>query len=69
MMIVGNKVTSEQDRRIIEEGLDDFQVLGHMSFNPMVLQADREGKSPYDMDEKIKEEITVILNELEKRII
>jgi CO dehydrogenase maturation factor len=67
-MIVGNKVTSEEDRRLIEEQLSDFPVLGHMSFNPKVLQADREGKSPYDIDEKIKEEVEVILTELEKKI-
>jgi CO dehydrogenase maturation factor len=68
MMIVGNKVNSEEDRRLIEEHLSDFPILGHMSFNPKILQADREGKSPYDMDEKIKEEVEVILTELEKRI-
>jgi CO dehydrogenase maturation factor len=68
MMIVGNKVASDQDRKIIEESLAGFPVLGHMSFNPMVLQADREGKSPYDIDEKIKEEVRAILTELEKRI-
>jgi len=68
IMIVGNKVTSEEDRTIIEESLSDFPVLGHMSFNPKVVQADREGKSPYDMDEKIKGEVETILAELEKRI-
>jgi CO dehydrogenase maturation factor len=68
MMIVGNKINSEEDRRFIEEQLSDFPVLGHMSFNPKVLQADREGKSPYDIDEKIKEEVSAILAELEKRI-
>jgi CO dehydrogenase maturation factor len=68
IMIVGNKVASDQDRKIIEENLSDFPVLGHMSFNPMVLQADREGKSPYDIDEKIREEVTAILTELEKKI-
>jgi len=68
ILIVGNKVTSDQDRRIIQENLSDFPILGHMSFNPMVLQADREGRSPYDMDEKIKEEVRAILTELEKRI-
>ncbi len=67
-MIVGNKVTSEEDRRLIEEQLSDFPVLGHMSFNPKILQADREGKSPYDIDEKIKVEVEAILAELEKRI-
>jgi CO dehydrogenase maturation factor len=68
MLIVGNKVTSDEDKRIIEENLSGFPVLGHMSFNPKVIQADREGKSPYDMDEKIKEEVKGILKELEKRI-
>ena len=68
IMIVGNKVNSDEDKRIIEEGLSEFPILGHMSFNPRILQADREGKSPYDMDEKIKEEVKVILAELEKRI-
>jgi CO dehydrogenase maturation factor len=67
-MIVGNKVNSDEDKRLIEEQLSDFPVLGHMSFNPKVLQADREGKSPYDIDEKIKEEVGSILAELEKRI-
>ena len=68
MMIVGNKVASEEDRRIIEESLSDFPILGHMSYNPRVLQADREGKSPYDMDDKIKEEVGAILTDLEKRV-
>jgi CO dehydrogenase maturation factor len=67
-MIVGNKVNSEEDRKVIEENLSDFPILGHMSFNPKVLQADREGKSPYDIDDKIREEVEAILKELEKRI-
>jgi CO dehydrogenase maturation factor len=68
IMIVGNKVNSEEDRRLIEEHLSEFPILGHMRFNPKVLEADREGKSPYDIDEKIKEEVEAILSELEKRI-
>jgi len=68
IMIVGNKVSSDEDRRIIEENLSEFPVLGHLSHNPKVLQADREGRSPYDIDERIKEEVRGILMELEKRI-
>jgi CO dehydrogenase maturation factor len=68
MMIVGNKVASDEDRKIIEENLPDFPVLGHMSFNPKVLQADREGRSPYDIDERITGEVKEILTELGKRI-
>jgi CO dehydrogenase maturation factor len=68
MMVVGNKITSDEDRKIIEENLPDFPILGHMSFNPKILEADREGRSPYDLDERIKEEVRGILTELEKRI-
>jgi CO dehydrogenase maturation factor len=68
IMIAGNKVASEEDRRVIEDGLSDFPILGHMTFNPRVIQADREGRSPYDMDERIKEEVRGILRELEKRV-
>ncbi len=68
IMIVGNKVSSDEDKRIIEENLSDFPILGHMSHNPKVLQADREGRSPYDIDDRIKEEVKGVLAELEKRI-
>ncbi len=68
IMIVGNKVNSDQDRRLIEENLADFPVLGHISFNPRILQADREGKSPYDLDGQVRDEVKVILKELKKRI-
>jgi CO dehydrogenase maturation factor len=68
MMVVGNKVNSDQDRKMIEENLSNFPVLGHISFNPKVLQADREGKSPYDIDDMIRGEVKAILMELEKRI-
>ncbi len=68
MVVVGNKVNSDQDRKMIEENLSDFLVLGHMNFNPKVLQADQEGKSPYDIDDKIRGEVKAILTELEKRI-
>lgn len=68
IMIVGNKVTSQEDRRMIEESLSEFPILGHMSFNPKILQADREGKSPYDLDQKIREEVKAILKELEKNL-
>ncbi|MGB9630283.1 MAG: carbon monoxide dehydrogenase, partial [Thermodesulfobacteriota bacterium] len=68
IMIVGNKVTSQEDRRMIEENLSEFPILGHMSFNPKILQADREGKSPFDLDHKIREEVKTILEELEKKL-
>ena len=68
MMIVGNKINSQEDRGLIEGRLSEFPILGHLSFNPRIIQADRDGRSPYDMDEKVRDEVNVIIQELEKRI-
>lgn len=64
--IVGNKVQNESDRELIKNGLPEFEVLGFMSFNPAIIQADKEGKAPYDLDERIKEEVGEVLKNLER---
>ena len=61
---VGNKITSEEDRKIIEEHLSDLEVLGHLSFNPKILQADRDGVSPYDIDDQVKAEVGEIIERM-----
>lgn len=66
--IVGNKVQTDADKEIIREGLPEFEVLGFMSFNPAVIQADKEGKAPYDLDEKVRTETEGILKNLEEHV-
>jgi CO dehydrogenase maturation factor len=61
---VGNKITSEEDRKIIEEHLSDLEVLGYLSFNPKILQADRDGVSPYDIDDQVKAEVGEIIERM-----
>jgi len=65
VFIVGNKIQSDSDKDLIEGGLKEFEVLGYMSLNSAIIRADKEGKAPYDLDEKIKEEVEVILKNLE----
>lgn len=67
--VVGNKVASDRDRRIIEENVgQEFEILGYLSFNPKILEADRLGASPYDLDDEIREEVKVIADRMgEKR--
>jgi CO dehydrogenase maturation factor len=65
VFIVGNKVQNEADKDIIRKGLPEFEVLGFMSFNPAIIQADKEGKAPYDLDERIREEVGEVLRNLE----
>ncbi len=67
--IVGNKITSSQDRQVIEENLaNEFEILGHLSFSPKIIEADRLGVSPYDLDENLKSEVRAIADRMgEKR--
>lgn len=66
--IVGSKVKDEADRKFIADNLPDFEVLGYISFNPEIAQADRLGKSVFDTAPKAVEDVTVIKNRLEEII-
>ena len=64
VFVVGNKVQTEEDERVITENLQDFPLLGFMAYNPKILEADRRGVSPYDIDEQVKGEVRGILENL-----
>ena len=64
VLAVGNKITTEEDRRIIEEHLGDLEILGHLSFNPKILQADRDGVSPYDIDDQVRKEVGELIERM-----
>lgn len=63
--IVGNKVTGYDDQRFITENLPEFEVLGFMSFNPKVIEADRKGVSPFDIDQEVVSEVKMIKEKLD----
>ena len=66
--IVGNKITGQQDRDFIRENLGDLPILGFISQNEKIAEADRNGVSPYDIDQKVRNEITEIIDALEDLI-
>lgn len=63
--VVGNKVASDADRQFIIENLPDFELLGFISYNPRIAEADRKGMSPFDIDAKVVSEVKVIKEKLE----
>jgi CO dehydrogenase maturation factor len=63
--VVGNKISSDDDRRFVVDNLSDFDVLGFISQNPKIAEADRRGLSPYDIDPKVVAEVKVIREKLE----
>jgi CO dehydrogenase maturation factor len=63
--VVGNKITSDADRQFIVNNLPDFELLGFISHNPKIIEADRTGVSPFDIDSKVVSEVKVIKDKLE----
>jgi CO dehydrogenase maturation factor len=65
--VVGNKTASDEDRKVIEDGLGkEFEILGHLSLNDKIMEADRLGVSPYDLDGKIRREVKIVVDRMEE---
>lgn len=62
--IVVNKIREEQDLRLVKENLRDLPILGQISFSEKILLAEKKGASPYDLDEKLREEIARVVERL-----
>ena len=58
--VVANKVRDESDREFIRSRIPAENLLGFISYNPEVIDADRRGLSPYDVSPQAVEEIRVI---------
>ena len=58
--VVANKVRDEQDEAYIKARIPAEDLLGFIHYNADVIDADRNGKSPYDFSEKAVEEIRAI---------
>lgn len=63
--VVANKVRNEDDEAFIKERIPEEDLLGFIHYNPEVIDADRQGKSPYDCSKTAVEEIKKIKEKLE----
>ncbi len=55
--VVANKVRGESDRAFLRERIPAEDLLGFISYNTEVIDADRSGRSPYDVSPSALEEI------------
>ena len=60
VQVVGNKIRSEADRDFLRSRIPEDALLGFISYNEEVIDADRRGLSPYDVSPKALEEIRAI---------
>ena len=58
--VVANKIRDEQDEEFVRKSIPAEDLLGMMHYNPEIMDADRQGKSPYDFSPSAIEEIRKI---------
>lgn len=63
--VVANKVRDEKDETFLKSRIPDEALLGFIHYNPEVIEADRQGASPYDISAKAVEEIRAIKNRID----
>jgi CO dehydrogenase maturation factor len=68
IFIAGNKVMNDDDLALIKENLGGLSLIGCLEYNGKVLEADKQGLSPYDIDMQIRTETGNIIDNLKKTI-
>ena len=58
--VVANKIRDDRDEAFIRENIPAEDLLGCIHYNPEIMDADRNGKSPYDFSPTAIEEIRKI---------
>lgn len=64
--VVANKVRDEKDEEFIASRIPAEDLLGFIHYNTEVMDADRQGSSPYDFSQKLLEEIRIIKDKIDK---
>lgn len=63
--VVANKVRGPEDEEFIRKAIPEEDLLGIMHYNAEVIDADRQGKSPYDISETAVSEIKAIKEKID----
>ena len=50
LLIVGNKIRSERDKDFLLKNMSTFDFLGFLPFNENIIEADLDGRPPYEKD-------------------
>ncbi|MCL4489809.1 MAG: AAA family ATPase [Chloroflexi bacterium] len=64
--LVGSKVENQADREFIAQNSPDLPILGYLSADPAVRQADRTGQPIYDLSPALRAEAETIMAALER---
>ncbi len=68
VFVVANKVRSQADKAFLEERVRDMELIGTISFNQSVMDAEMKGTPPFEGTSGAMEEIKAIKKKLEMRV-
>ncbi|MDD9301118.1 MAG: AAA family ATPase [Desulfobacter sp.] len=64
IVVLGNRVKSEEDKTLIRESMGDYEILGFLPELDEIVQSDREGRRPFDDIDAIPVELKKIAEKL-----
>lgn len=64
ILVLGNRVTSETDRELIQKSMPDYEILGFLPEMDELVTSDRTGKRPFDNPADIPEAVVAIARKL-----
>lgn len=64
--VVANKVRGPEDEEFVRNAIPEEDLLGIMHYNTEVIDADRQGKSPYDFSKTAVDEIRAIKEKIDR---
>lgn len=64
--VVANKVRNEDDEAFVKSKIPAEDLLGFIHYNTEVIDADRQGKSPYDFSRTVTDEIIKIKEKIDQ---
>jgi CO dehydrogenase maturation factor len=65
VFVIGSKVRNDADRNFIKESLPDFEILGFVSYNLELAEADRTGRSVFESSPRSLSEAAELKHKLE----
>ena len=65
LSFVGNKIRSDKDREFLSKQMPDFQFLGFIPYGEQIIEADLDGRPPFEKDKATLELVKGMLRELE----
>ena len=62
--VVANKIRDVSDEAFVKDRIPESDLLGFVHYNPEIMNADREGVSPYDFSQTAVDEVKKIKEKL-----